>query len=300
MGTTQNTLDSLSTHIDESMGVRMRPTRVALSPVASVKDIGRRPLRGFGKVEIGQVVSDPDQPRSDFDAESLAQLGADMHLRGQLHPIHVRWSDELQKWVIITGERRWRAAQQVGLNWVDCFFHEEPLTRAQVLELQLVENLLREDLKPIEEAHAFRDLMALNEWNAKQVAESLRIPASKVCRSLALLNLPLDIQQQVEDGQVPARTAYELSKLNDDSKRRRLAQEAAAGKLTHDQAASVARRGRTQKPQSPVSLKRSFYAENGWTVTVSSRKSGTYHDVEQAMLEALDEVRLRLNNNVRL
>jgi ParB family chromosome partitioning protein len=174
------------------------------------------------------------------------------------------------------------------------------LTRAQVLELQLVENLLREDLKPIEEAHAFRDLMALNEWNAKQVAESLRIPASKVCRSLALLNLPPDIQQQVEDGQVPARTAYELSKLNDDSKRRRLAQQAAAGELTHAQAAAVARGGRTQNPKSQVNLKRSFYAENGWTVTVSSRKPGTYHDVEQAMLEALDEVRLRLNNNVRL
>jgi ParB family chromosome partitioning protein len=212
----------------------------------------------------------------------------------------VRWSDEVQKWIIITGERRWRAALQAGLTWVDCFFHEEPLTRAQSLELQLVENLLREDLKPAEEAHAFRDLMELNDWTAKQVAERLHIPASKVSRALALLSLPLDIQQKVDEGQVPARTAYEISKLNDDAKCRRLAERAAAGALTHAQAAAVVRGGRTQKPDPQAPLRRSFYAENGWTVTVHSRKPGSYHDVEQALLQALDEVRLRLNNNVRL
>ena len=227
-------------------------------------------------------------------------LAADLRRRGQLHPVHVRWSDELEKWIIITGERRWRAAQQAGLTWVDCFFHEEPLTRAQTLELQLVENLLREDLKPVEQAQAFRDLMELNDWTAKQVAESLRLPASTVCRALALLSLPPDVQQQVDEGQVPARTAYEISKLNDDVKCRRLADRAAAGELTHAQAAAVAHGGRAKRPEPQASLRRSFYAENGWTVIVSSRKPGTYHDVERALLQALDEVRLRLNNNVRL
>ena len=300
MKTTQSTLDSISNHIDESMGVRVRPSRVALSPVPSAKDSCRRPTRGFGKVEIAHLVSDPDQPRSEFDPESLGMLAADIRRRGQLHPIHVRWSDELQKWVIITGERRWRASQQAELTWVDCFFHEEPLTRAEVLELQMVENLLRDDLKPIEEAIAFRELMAINGWNAKQVAESLQVPASKVCRSLALLNLPPDIKQQVDNGHLPARTAYELSKLKDDSQRRRMATKAAAGELTHAQAATIARTGTTKKTDPQLTLKRTFYAENGWTVTVSSRKAGSYHDVEQALLQALDEVRLRLSNNIRL
>jgi ParB family chromosome partitioning protein len=120
--------------------------------------------------------------------------------RGSLHPIHVRWSEETERWVIVSGERRWRAARHAGLATVDCFFHEQPLSNGQVLELQLIENLMREDLRPMEEARAFQSLMDLNNWNGKQIAEALQIPASKVSRSLALLDLPAEYQQQVDTG----------------------------------------------------------------------------------------------------
>ena len=182
------------------------------------------------------------------------------------------------------------------------------LNRAQILELQLIENLLREDLKPVEEARAFQALLEFNGWTGKQLAEALQLQPSKVTRSLALLKLPTDVQQQVEEGSVPARTAYELSKIPGDDQRRRLAKHAAAGRLTTVEAAQTARENHRNVPGALKStrvrvsagIKQTFYAENGWIVTVTSNDSGTYHHLEQALLEALEEVRLRITNNVRL
>jgi ParB family chromosome partitioning protein len=300
MATTRSTLDRVSSHLDESLGIRAGDSRPRLSPVPSAKDIGRRPASGFGRVEITQIIADTAQPRTAFDTGSLSLLAENLRAKGQLHPIHVRWSDDVQKWVIISGERRWRAAQQAGLTGVDCYFHEEPLTPGQVLELQLIENLLRTDLKPLEQARAFQSLQELNGWTGKQVAQALHIPESQVSRALALLKLPADIQQQVDAGDIPARTAYELTKLPDDQTRRRLAQQAASGRLTQAAAAQTARR-RRRKPRSRAhGIKQTFYADAGWTITVTSRQAGTYHHIVQALFQALDEVRLRIANNIRL
>lgn len=75
--------------------------------------------------------------------------------KGQLSPIRVRWSAGAGKWIIVAGQRRWRATQQAGLTTIDCYFHEQALSESQILEEQLIENCLREDLQPLEEAKAF-------------------------------------------------------------------------------------------------------------------------------------------------
>src|SRR5262249_55535808 len=155
-----------------------------------------------------------------------------------------RWSKELKQWVIISGERRWRAAQRAGLKEVDCYFDEGDLTPSEILEQQLIENCQREDLQPIEEAEAFASLMKLNGWTGKQIANVLRIPPSRVSRVLALLNLPEQVQEKVASGQLAARSAYEISKLCDAQKQVELAERAAAGKLPHDQAAAAVRQCR--------------------------------------------------------
>jgi ParB family transcriptional regulator, chromosome partitioning protein len=80
---------------------------------------------------------------------------------GQLASIRVRWSDELGKWAIIAGERRWRAEKLAGLLAIECYFHAGAMTPSGVLEQQLIENLLREDLKTVEEARAYAALMEL-------------------------------------------------------------------------------------------------------------------------------------------
>jgi ParB family transcriptional regulator, chromosome partitioning protein len=84
-----------------------------------------------------------------------------------------------------------------------------------LLALQLIENCVREDLKPIEQARAFRALMGQNDWTVSQVARELAIDHSNVSRALALLELPPAVQEQVEQGALPPATAYEVSKLDD-------------------------------------------------------------------------------------
>lgn len=144
-----------------------------------------------------------------------------------------------------------------------------------------------------------------NSWTGKQVAAALCIPASKVSRSLALLRLPDEVQHQVDEGQIAARTAYELSRLPDDSARAALVNEAATGELTHTQAAQLARQRRQGKKrprhdQRAPGVRLTFQADDDWRVVVHASRGGTYHDVQQAMLTALEEVRHRIANNVQL
>jgi ParB family chromosome partitioning protein len=270
-------------------------TRIQLSPVVSPKDIGRRPLKSFGRVDIDLVAPDPSQPRCEFSDEAIQQLARSITTKGQLHPIRVRWTDALEKWLIISGERRWRATKAAGLPTIDCYFQTGEASLSEILEQQLVENLLREDLKPMEQAQAFSQLMELNGWNGKQTAEALNISASKVSRSLALLDLPKDIQQRVIDGELAARSAYEVSKIPDDTARRELATKTADEKLTHEQtkAAVIQRKGKPAPKQR--GFKQTFFADGGLKVTVTSSKKVTYDEVELAIIQALEEVRHYIN-----
>ncbi len=300
MATTRSIITNLSANVSESMGGRPTDQRPQLAPVASPKDAGRRPMRQVGTIEIDRVVPDPDQPRAEFDDEAIKRLAKSIQTKGQLLPSHVRWSDKIGKWIIISGERRWRAAKQAGMPTIDCHFHEQAMEPAEILEQQLIENLLREDLKPIEQARAFESLMKFNGWGVRQVADALRIPASTVSRALALLRLPDDMQRQVDAGEIAARSAYEISKVSDVETRDELAAQAAAGNLTRDQVVDAVqqRRGKTKRKRANICL--TFVAENGVSVGVSASRSGSYHDVETALIEALEEVRHRLSNNVQL
>lgn len=300
MASTRTTLERIGAHLEESMGVREQDLRPKLSPMPHSKDAGRRPLRNVGRVDVNMVIPDPDQPRVEFAQEAIDRLAQSIQEKGQLSAIRVRWSEALNKWVIVAGERRWRATKQAGLPTIDCYFHEDELSKSEVLEQQLIENCLREDLTPIEEAKAFSTLMNLNGWAGKQLAEALRLSQSKVTRALALLRLPDDIQEGVDGGQISPRSAYELSKLDNDTARRELAQKAASGRLTHDQAAKAVRQRKGKVARRPRGTNLSFQSENGWKVTVSAGRKGNYHEVEQALAEALEEVRHRIANNVQI
>src|SRR5205823_4931405 len=137
MASTRQSLDACATNMQESMGVRQAELRSVLAPAPGKKDAGRRPLRNVGKLAITQVVPDPAQPRVEFAEEPLELLASSIREKGQLSPIRVRWSDDLEKWMIISGERRWRAAQQAGLTEIECYFHEAKLNSSEILEQQL-------------------------------------------------------------------------------------------------------------------------------------------------------------------
>lgn len=288
MASTRAALEQIEDHLDESMGVRNGGIRPKLSPIASQKDVGRRPLRTFGSLQLNMLIPDPEQPRSEFSQESIQDLAQSIRDKGQFHPIRVRWSDERSKWIIMSGERRYRAAQAAGLKTVDCFFQSGEISSSQILEQQLVENLLREDLKPMEQARGFANLMELNDWNGKQVAEALHVSQAKVSRALALLDLPESIQASVNEGTLAARSAYELSKLP-----REETQAAIAGQGTEDlthKKIHAAVKQRKGKPKGSRGFKQTFFADHGIKVTVQAPKKITYDQVEIALRQATEEV----------
>ena len=299
MVSTRSALRQSAANVDESMGVRQLDLKPQLSPVASAKDIGRTPLRKFGRLKLDQIASDPKQPRSDFDEGEIERLASSIRKTGQLHPIRVRWDEAAQKWVIVTGERRYRATREAGLDAIDCYFHDDGITKSEILEQQLVENLLRQDLKPLEEARGYAALMEINRWNGKQVADALRVSPSKVSRALALLELPEDVQGRIESGDIGRSSAYELTKLDSQDAQRDLAQRSAANTHTQRDTARVVRQ-RRGKRVSRSGIRQTFVAQNGIKVAVRANRKGTYHDIEQALQEALEEVRLRIQNNIQL
>ena len=313
MASTRSALQRFEHHLDESMGVRtgdantpdasgtklQRPAP-QLSPVPSPKDIGRRPIRNVGTLPVNQVIPDPQQPRVEFTADAIERLAGSIREKGQLSPIRVRWSDSDNHWIIISGERRWRAARTAGLSTIECYFHESQLSPSEILEQQLIENLLREDLQPIEEAKAFADLMGLNGWNGKQLSAALHIAPAKVSRALALLKLPDDIQRRVDMGEISARAGYEISKLDSDDVKRNVADHAANGHQNHAATARTVQQRRGRSKPKPRGTKLTFPLESGWTVAVSANRKGTYFEIEEALQAVLDEVRLRIENNVQI
>src|SRR3954470_1641649 len=163
-------------------------------PAPSGADAER--LRGVANLKraflipVDRIVADPDQPRREFDPESLRDLAESLKNRGQLQPVRVRWDEPSGNWVLISGERRWRAATLAGLPSLQAVEAKGAMLPDQILEDQLVENCLREDLKPIEQARAFKTLMDVRHWSHRQLAEQIHIAPSAVSQALALLRLP--------------------------------------------------------------------------------------------------------------
>jgi ParB family chromosome partitioning protein len=300
MASTRQTFDALSGNLQESMGVRQTDVCPLLAPAPAKRDLGRRPLRNVCRIAVSRVIPDPNQPRSDFEEAELEGLTLSIRDKGQLCPIRVRWSEEFEKWVIISGERRWRAIQRAGLTEIDCYFEEGDLAPSEVLEQQLIENCQRKDLRPIDEAEAFASLIKFNGLTGKQIAEALHIQPSRVTRALALLKLPEDIQAQVSLGEIPARTAYELSRLTNAKKQAELVELAVAGSLPPEKAARAVRQRLGKAKARARSTRQTFTTEEGWKVVVSAPKKGTYHEIEQALSLALEEVKHRIDSGCQL
>jgi ParB family chromosome partitioning protein len=141
------------------------------APVRDPRFDGVSCLVGAATIEVDRIVRDPNQPRQEFSQESLERLAASLKSRGQLQPVRVRWDGD--RYVLITGERRWRAAKIAGLPAIAAIIHEGELTDSQLLVIQLADH--HEPLKPIEQARAFRSLMDRNGWTTRQLVEELNI-----------------------------------------------------------------------------------------------------------------------------
>jgi ParB family chromosome partitioning protein len=305
--------DRLGAHMAESMGAgtagqgggdAASPGSTGAGPaVGPSKHDGVKALREARTIRLENLARDPAQPRQQFDAESLDRLARSLAARGQLQPIRVRWNQEQGKYLIVAGERRWRAAMIAGLESLQAVVVERELSASEILQEQLVENCLREDLQPIEQAQAFRALMDANGWSARRVADELSLANSTVVKALALLDLAPTVQERVEAGEISPAAAYEVSKLEDPGQQAEVAERVIAERLTRDQAAAAVREksGRRRGPatgtvrDAPAAsrpAKIEYRLEDGTSVTVSGPAAAGGADAIIAALEqAIERVR---------
>ncbi len=170
------------------------------------------------KLLIQDVIPNPDQPRKVFEEEALAELAASIKEHGFIQPIVVVSNDG--KYMIIAGERRWRAAQHAGLDVVPAIIRT--LNEQQQIELALIENIQREDLNPLEMAAAFQSLIDQFDLAWKDVAQRVGKAEPTVINTARLLNLPEPAKRALQSGKITEGHCRAILMLKDEQKQQEL------------------------------------------------------------------------------
>jgi ParB family transcriptional regulator, chromosome partitioning protein len=224
-------------------------------------DAGLRQVAGayFEEIAVGSITPNPRQPRRTFDEEALEELAASITEVGLLQPVVVRKIGD-GNYELVMGERRWRASQRAGLEYIPAIVRETPDT--EMLRDALLENLHRQQLDPLEEAAAYQQL--LDDFGAthEQLAQKVGRSRPHISNTLRLLNLPPAVQKRVAAGVISAGHARALLSLDDPQAQERLAQRIVAEGLSvrsveeivaiGDDPVKSARRPTTAKPVAPA------------------------------------------------
>lgn len=173
------------------------------------------------ELPIDQIDVNPNQPRKIFDSNALQELAASIKASGVIQPVVVRRVNGAYQ--LIAGERRWRAARQAGLDRIPAVVRDA--TDVESLEIALVENLLREDLNPMEEAEAYHKLLAQFGWTQEELAQRVGRDRSSIANALRLLRLPEAIQADLRGGRLTMGHALALLSLTSQADQLRLREE---------------------------------------------------------------------------
>ena len=160
-------------------------------------DAKLKPMTEMAEIAVSEIIPNPTQPRTQFDEEALDELADSIRTLGVIQPITVKRTDD-GRYLIISGERRWRAARQAGLGQVPV--HVREMSDAEVMAAALIENLQREDLDPVEEAAGIRELMTRCDLTQEQAARKLGKSRSALANSLRLLSLPETVLELLKSG----------------------------------------------------------------------------------------------------
>lgn len=171
-------------------------------------------------VDLSDILPNPYQPRKTFSKDSLSELADSIREHGVLQPIILTKKDEDEAYVLLAGERRFRAAQLAELSTIPALIMEA--TEEEMLEIAIVENVQRNDLNPIEEAQAYRRLMEGFGWSQEFVANRVGKRRSTVANSLRLLNLNSEALKDIQDGRLTAGHARALLSVKDEKAREKL------------------------------------------------------------------------------
>ena len=208
-----------------------RPQAVGVSDLANAKEI-----------ELDRIQPDPDQPRTVIQEEPLQELAESIRLEGVLQPIAVRYDGEDDIYIIIHGERRWRAAREAGIGTIPAVVREiEP---RNILLQQLMENIVREDLNALDRAHALRSLKEQMDdapWDS--VAAAVGIRRSRLFQLLGTEKLVESFRVLLREGVISEKQSRQVQRLADDIQME-LAARVVDGRLAPSELESAARRVR--------------------------------------------------------
>jgi len=260
---------------------------------------------GVRLIPMEWIEPNPDQPRKRFDEDSLEELAQSIQEKGVLQPILVRPApNQPDKYQIVAGERRWRAAQRAHVHDVPCVVRE--LTDRETLELAIVENVQRADLNAIEEARAYRELVDTFGHTQERVAQAVGKSRVHVANTLRLLTFPQEVIDLVSQGRLSAGHARAVAGAADPAA---LAREAAEAGLSVREVERLAkmrpapdRKTRGADPEKDAdtrALEADLAARLGLDVDV--RHSGGKGElrIRYSTLEQLDDLCRRLSSGGR-
>ncbi|HXW62968.1 MAG TPA: ParB/RepB/Spo0J family partition protein [Candidatus Acidoferrales bacterium] len=249
-----------------SQPVVARPETVTAPAAATAAALA--PAEGLIQVDIDLIDPSPFQPRSRFREEALDELSRSIRASGIVQPLVVRRMG--QRYQLIAGERRWRAAQRAAIATVPAVVRD--VRDEMALEMTLVENLQREDLNPIEQARAFERLTKEFHLTQEQVAERTGKDRATIANSVRLLRLERPIQDLLEEGRLSAGHGRALLAIAEAQDRLVLARRIARGGMTVRQVERSAARIARKKPEAPPAV---LDPNTKWAVDELQRKFGT-------------------------
>lgn len=224
-----------------------------LDALISISDVDPGGSSTIREIPIDNIVPNPEQPRTDFDPESLEELAASIREFGIVQPLTLRLADDGSH-QIIAGERRWRAATMAGLSSVPAYVRTA--SDSEVTEMALIENIQREDLNAIEVALGFKKLIDVYHLTQERLAERLGKKRSTVTNHLRLLKLPAEIQVGLRDRKIDMGHAKALLSVADPVRQLDLYEQILENDLSVRRVEELARKSeKRDKPDKPAPVK---------------------------------------------
>jgi ParB family chromosome partitioning protein len=168
---------------------------------ALISDYGDNDVESSNEVvyiPLGNIIPNPKQPRRTFNEEKMEELTQSVRKHGVIQPILIAKTENVGKYQIIAGERRWRAATKIGHATIPCLIRE--YDKNVSIEVSIIENIQRDELNPIEQAKAYKELIEAFKYTQENLAENLGKNRSSIANTLRLLSLPEEVQVMIEQG----------------------------------------------------------------------------------------------------
>ncbi|KYO67237.1 ParB/RepB/Spo0J family partition protein [Thermovenabulum gondwanense] len=222
------------------------------------------------EIDVDKIYSRENQPRKNFDEEKLIELAESIKTHGIIQPIILKKTE--RGYEIVAGERRWRAAKIAGLKKIPAVVKE--LTREEIMEVALIENIQREDLNPIEEAEAYRTLIEQCGLTQEELAKKLGKSRPFIANTLRLLNLDDEIKSMMIKGEISSGHARALLALEDSEERMSLAKKILKEGLSVRETEEFIKKARENR------TKENFNKDRG-------KEGNRFNDVEEILRSAL-------------